>query len=892
MAAVITNIHVDLPVWTAGQPVGSGQRKSSNSGAWSASSAGNSGGTPPTGTGPTFNDGSIVWNYVSSIDYTTIQAWYDDLVLLGTLTSPHVGQLWNDNAAQITVTLGNAFLANSGTVVTSTTNYAMLTAAPGESFVDKLAAPSTTALNLSSANGVLLLLPTGFAGINYFDGSACPDLFFTRLQFQDLTFGSGSTIINHGARGGMDQCLVSGFGQSGGACIIGQISPGTSLSVTNSLLIDGTSDAQLTGSTTLAMDGATATYTNNTFFQTAGSTTAFATYGQSAPDVVNNNNNVFIGYSPGNVVFGGVQNVTDCVFTGTIPTGLGFVDGGGNDYSKAASSLYVSTVNLRITSASASFGAGANHNTASPNAAHDVVGTARPQGTRFDAGMFQVSSVTVGTGNAIGVATAAGAGTAKKIATGNANGVATAAGAGTAKKIAAGQALAASTAAGQGLAKVIATGAATGAATAAGFGIAYHIAVGTAAGGSTASGQGLSVTVRVGQGSAVGSSTAVASSITYSRGNGMAPGLATAVGQGMSKATGTGTAAGSSTAAGQGIFTGKFVSSGIANATSTANAQGLTFSRGNGLAVGGSTAVGAGIGINRAIGNGTAVGGSTANGQGLSKAVSSGAAAGEAFAFGAANNKPPPPIGPYADSGFPPPSFTTLPKIIPAYLYEEYWDDEDCQAFIDAYNMELQAYLDWFNTINIPVYTGSPISGALLDWVGEGLYGIARPSLAFTQSHTIGPFNTYLLNANTSTAALLAKVGGAVPFNSKKDKSASTLYVVTDDLFKRILTWSYYKGDGKVFSIDWLKRRVMRFLAGINGTSGNVDQTYQISVTFSASHAVTIKLRNGTAPLTNAEIFKAAVLSGVLPLPFQYTYDIQIDTDSIGSFIIGTTPIP
>ena len=41
---------------------------------------------------------------------------------------------------------------------------------------------------------------------------------------------------------------------------------------------------------------------------------------------------------------------------------------------------------------------------------------------------------------------------------------------------------------------------------------------------------------------------------------------------------------------------------------------------------------------------------------------------------------------------------------------------------------------------------------------------------------------------------------------------------VTDDVFKRILTWHFYKGDGKNFSVRWLKRRIWRFLQGANGT--------------------------------------------------------------------------
>lgn len=209
---------------------------------------------------------------------------------------------------------------------------------------------------------------------------------------------------------------------------------------------------------------------------------------------------------------------------------------------------------------------------------------------------------------------------------------------------------------------------------------------------------------------------------------------------------------------------------------------------------------------------------------------------------------------------FPPSGPTGTKAIIPAYLYQEYNDDEDCQAFVDAYNLMAQQYLDWFNTINLPVYTG--LSGSLLDWVAEGLYGMRRPNVAFTQVQGIGAFNTYTLNF--------------IPFDGTKNLTTSTVYQVTDDIFKRILTWSFYKGDGKQFTISWLKRRVMRFLGGLNGVDPGVDQTYQVSVSFHDSSTVNITVSGGIIPLTYAQLMRAALISGVLPLPFQYTYNILI----------------
>jgi hypothetical protein len=203
---------------------------------------------------------------------------------------------------------------------------------------------------------------------------------------------------------------------------------------------------------------------------------------------------------------------------------------------------------------------------------------------------------------------------------------------------------------------------------------------------------------------------------------------------------------------------------------------------------------------------------------------------------------------------------TSIQFIIPAYLYEQYRDDQDCQAFIDAYNAIAQNYLDWFNTINLPIYTG--LSGALLDWVAQGLYGIKRPSIALSQTSGSGAFNTYKLDQITIDGSTAA--------------TTSQVFVATDEIFKRIITWLFYKGDGRQFSITWLKRRIMRFLIGVAGTDPGVDQAYQVSVRFTGTTVVNITISSGSAPTTYAPVLRAALLSGVIPLPFQFTYNVLL----------------
>lgn len=243
-----------------------------------------------------------------------------------------------------------------------------------------------------------------------------------------------------------------------------------------------------------------------------------------------------------------------------------------------------------------------------------------------------------------------------------------------------------------------------------------------------------------------------------------------------------------------------------------------------------------------------------------------------------------------------------LAKTIPSYLYFQYRDDDDCQAFVDAYNQMTQGYVDWFTSIGLPIYTGAGISGPLLDWVAAGLYGFIRPTLATGTTKSIGPFNTWAYNT--------------IAFNGRRVVGGGPSYVTNDDVFKRIITWNFYKGDGKDFTVRWLKRRVMRFLTGENGTAPPVPATYQVSVTFAVGNRVVIDILSGirratggalfnrfafnTTPydqikselisfgsIFNAAVLAQAVAAGVLQLPFQFQFVVQVQGTPVG-FLYNT----
>lgn len=210
-------------------------------------------------------------------------------------------------------------------------------------------------------------------------------------------------------------------------------------------------------------------------------------------------------------------------------------------------------------------------------------------------------------------------------------------------------------------------------------------------------------------------------------------------------------------------------------------------------------------------------------------------------------------------TSFPPASTPTVTKALPCVIYEQYSDDDSLQAFAKSYNDLVQEYIDFFNTIGLPIYTGSMITGALLDWVGRGIYGYPRPAFA-TPPVAVGELAQLVMAEDAEMAgALLVSPG--------------TPYIATDDQYKRCLTWHVFKGDGKNFSIKWLKRRVQRFLNGVNGATPVIDQTYQVSIKPASRFMNIVISTGGTNPIV--PFLVAALNAGVLALPFEYDFVAQ-----------------
>ncbi len=213
---------------------------------------------------------------------------------------------------------------------------------------------------------------------------------------------------------------------------------------------------------------------------------------------------------------------------------------------------------------------------------------------------------------------------------------------------------------------------------------------------------------------------------------------------------------------------------------------------------------------------------------------------------------------------FPPSSATTLQNILPAYVYQQYSDDANIQAFNAAFNGLAQVYQNWFNTIGLPVYNTTQIRGALLDWVAEGVYGLSRPSLPYGSLEGVGPLGTW--------------EPGTWVLGTFKEVGAVNLFATSDDIFKRILTWYFYKGDGQQYSTTWLKRRIMRFLTGTRGQTPDISNTYPISLVYTGGGAAVITITYDGVIITQAiaNTFSAAVQSAAIPLPFQMLFTVSV----------------
>lgn len=223
-------------------------------------------------------------------------------------------------------------------------------------------------------------------------------------------------------------------------------------------------------------------------------------------------------------------------------------------------------------------------------------------------------------------------------------------------------------------------------------------------------------------------------------------------------------------------------------------------------------------------------------------------------------------------------------RILPAYPFVQYNDDDNVVAFFQAYNQLAREYLTAFTKLNLGFWAGEIINGPLLDWIALGIYGTQRHIIVNLQYpnkddeidfKSEGVYNTIEYDN--------------VAYNEFKNKAVATTQYMSDDFFRRILLWNFFKEDGFQFSIPWLKKRMGRFFKAFRGDpfsswdSKDIENGYDLTY-----YSVTVNKGVFTILIDpNAyrdseglhedwfEFFKLCMETRLINLPFQYTFIVN-----------------
>ncbi|MXV43589.1 hypothetical protein GS501_00655 [Saccharibacter sp. 17.LH.SD] len=202
---------------------------------------------------------------------------------------------------------------------------------------------------------------------------------------------------------------------------------------------------------------------------------------------------------------------------------------------------------------------------------------------------------------------------------------------------------------------------------------------------------------------------------------------------------------------------------------------------------------------------------------------------------------------------------TTL--LAPATPYQQFSDDADIIAFFEAYNALMQEIIFWMVGHPMALYIGPALTGNLLSYCALCLYGQFRYRISYVELRSVtGAIDTTTINRLSVDETVIDKryIGNSI----------------SDDLFKRILTWNFYKGDGLNFSIPWLKRRIMRFLTGDDGHAWRFNSTDPVSVRLEGRKVI---ITPDTGPWSHdlVIILSRILTNGILNVPPMFTFMVK-----------------
>lgn len=397
------NIWVGLAAWTTNHAYTFGNKVSAGGNAYQCIQSGTSAGSGsgPTGTGQSIIDNSVLWKFLSTIDYSGATGDVAFTAATAGLTDPltqNVNWYIGNNGPITTSAVGTSFL--NMTIANTSAFYLNIQPLPGNGIRDALkVAQSPFAFNANA--GVSFILPSsGVGGINYFQINA-NNVVFTGLQFQDPNSSSGSTIIgSFQDKLIIQDCIFSGYGQAGGATILGFSTNGL---ITNSLIIDNVPQNSNTSFTSAIGCGQGTKMINsaiiapnvpgsNTIVVSPNNPSSFDSGGANANVI----NCMIFGYgnstfsSTGSKIF--VQNTM--LDTPIFPNNGSAVDGGNNIFGAIKNNQFVNgNTDFRLVATSGALNKGLTESSII-STSDDIAYTLRPQGSAWDLGPWEFKSQT------------------------------------------------------------------------------------------------------------------------------------------------------------------------------------------------------------------------------------------------------------------------------------------------------------------------------------------------------------------------------------------------------------------------------------------------------------------------------------------------------------------
>lgn len=300
-------------------------------------------------------------------DYSTLSAWAASIP--ATLADSYVGECYNDSEFTNTDTV----LSLTGHTTTSTFTIT-LTAATGQSFVDN-ANVQTNALTYNQANGVGINGSSAYnAALDIHDNYVT----LSRLQIKNPLTGTYPTTLKLNGNETVSQCIIDG---ASSAQIIDAFGySGTNNLVTNTLIIHRANAGKsywCNGGNVLA----NVTLACPSDFTSSNTAIAIdSNYG-----AFTGTNLAIFGYKTVAAGTSSTRTFTTCMSSATtVPTGVTGSEVFANQFVNVTSS----GSDFRLKSGANCIDAGTTDTTDIPSAI-DIVGTARPQGSKWDIGCWE-----------------------------------------------------------------------------------------------------------------------------------------------------------------------------------------------------------------------------------------------------------------------------------------------------------------------------------------------------------------------------------------------------------------------------------------------------------------------------------------------------------------------